>query len=307
LPDLVSILRLTRRSKRLKLPVAMSKRSPDEFRLAVQKVQRLYSTPQVLAKALKLLRDPDVDLADVSGLVRLDAALSADLLHLSNSALYSRGGDCTDLHLAVQRLGLREVLRAIGLSLTKNVFGKGLVNYGISASQYWGLSVLAGLVMEALARRANLDAAEAYLVGILHAIGRVLINEALQELGVRERWDGVTPLEEFELEHVGFTNAEAGALLLIRWDFPETMRQPIANQFGETTATSSGAFTGLLRLTLLLVKPTGTLIDKETLPDTFSRQVLIWAGFREWDELQELLAKVEDSFARVQTTMEPGR
>lgn len=282
----------------------MSKRSPEEFRMAVQKVQRLYSTPQVLAKALKLLRDPDVDLSNVEELVRLDAALSADLLHLSNSALFSRGETVTDLQLAMQRLGLREVLRAIGLSLSKNVFGKGLANYGISAAQYWGLSILAGLMMDALAQRRNLDPNDAYLIGILHAIGRVLINEALQELGSTEHWDGVQPLEEFELEHVGFTNAEAGALLLIRWDFPEHIRQPIANQFGETTATSSGAFTGLLRLTLLLVTPNGTLVPKEILPDIISRQVLTWAGFRDLDELQALLAGVEETFSKVRSAIE---
>ena len=284
----------------------MSKRSPEEFRLAVQKVQRLYSTPQVLAKALKLLRDPDVDLSNVEELVRLDASLSADLLHLSNSALFSRGGTVADLQLAMQRLGLREVLRAIGLSLSKNVFGKGLANYGISASQYWSLSILAGLLMDALAQRRNLDQSDAYLIGILHAIGRVLINEALQELGRSEHWDGVQPLEEFELEHVGFTKAEAGALLLIRWDFPEHSRQPIANQFGETTATSSGAFTGMLRLALLLVKPNGTLVPKETVPAIISRQILTWSGFRDWEELQAMLASVEEAFSKVRSAVEKG-
>lgn len=281
----------------------MSRRSPDEFRRAVQKVESLYSTPQVLAKAMQLLRNPDVDLSEVTELIRHDAALSADLLHLSNSALFSRGGDCADLHLAVQRLGLREVLRAIGLSLSKNVFGKGLANYGISAVQYWGSSVLAGLVMEALARRADRERELAYLVGILHAMGRVLINEALQELGCKDRWPGTVPLESWELEHVGFTHAEAGALLLMRWNFPEEIRQPIASQFGPPTTAASGSLTGMLRLTLALVQPMGALVPPEVLPRALTQQTLIWAGFRSWDELRQLLETVQETFGTVRTSL----
>jgi|YelNatPaOPRAMG01_1025707.scaffolds.fasta_scaffold00305_22 HD-like signal output (HDOD) protein len=280
----------------------MSRRSPEDFRHAVQKVESLYSTPQVLAKAMRLLRDPDVDLGEVTELIRHDAALAADLLHLSNSALFSRGGECADLHLAVQRLGMREVLRAIGLSLSKNVFGKGLVNYGISAAQYWGLSVLAGLMMEALARRSQREPEPAYLVGILHAIGRVLINEALQELGCRERWPGTVPLESWELDHVGFTHAEAGALLLMRWNFPEEIRQPIASQLGPPTTAASGSLTGMLRLTLALVQPVGVLVPPEALPRALTQQTLIWAGFRNWDELRQLMEAVQASFDTVRAS-----
>jgi len=266
-------------------------------------VESLYSTPQVLAKAMNLLRDPDVDLSNVSDLVRRDAALSADLLHLSNSVLFSRGGECADLHLAVQRLGMREVLRAIGLSLSKNVFGKGLVNYGITAEQYWSLSVRAGLLMEALARRGDAETEHAYLVGILHAIGRVLINEALQELGCRERWDGMTPLESWELEHVGFTHAEAGALLLVRWNFPEEIRQPIAGQFGPVTAAGSASLTGMLRMTLALFQPTGAFLPAEALSQALGNQTLVWAGFNDWEELQALLADVQAAFEKVRSTI----
>jgi HD-like signal output (HDOD) protein len=284
----------------------MTQRSPDEFRQAVQRVETLYSTPQVLAKAMRLVSDPDVDLVDVAELVRRDAALSADLLHLSNSALFSRGEVCTDLHLAVQRLGLKEVLRAIGLSLSKNVFGKGLVNYGITSEQYWGLSVLGGLLMEALARRGALNSDTAYLVGILHAIGRVLINEALPEVQCRERWDGVVPLETWELEHIGFTHAEAGALLLARWGFPGEILQPIAGQFGPPTAATSGSLTGLLRLSLILLKPSGVLISAETLSESISRQTLTWAGFREWEELRDLLDTVTTALDKVKIGIGPG-
>jgi HD-like signal output (HDOD) protein len=284
----------------------MNPRGLDDCREALRKVQKLYSTPQVLAKALELIHDPDVDLSDLSTLVSRDAALAADLLHLSNSAIYSRGGDCTSLQLAVQRLGMREVIRAIGLSLSKNVFGKGLSNYGINANEYWELSVRAGLLMEQLARRGRVESEEAYLVGILHAIGRVLVNEVLEELGRLDTWDGQTLLESWELEHVGFTHAEAGALLLVRWDFPEPIRIAVAGQFGPITSASSGSLTGLLRFTVALLRPTGGLQPAHVIRETLGQHALIWAGFQEWEELDAFLATAQETFEKVRAGFGPA-
>src|SRR5690606_27349574 len=110
-----------------------------------------YSTPGVLSKAIELIHRTDVNLEDLDELIRQDAALTADIIRLSNSALFSRGGSCADLRLALQRLGLRELIRAIELSVSKHIFGKGLSTYGITAEQYWRGSVLAALLMEQLA------------------------------------------------------------------------------------------------------------------------------------------------------------
>lgn len=270
----------------------MNARSPTEFRNAIRKVCRLYSTPEVMARAIRLVQRPDVNLEDVDALVRRDSALVADLIRLSNSAIFSRGGCCADLQLALQRLGLKEVLRAIALSLSKNLFGNGLTRYGLRAVEYWRSSVLAALLMEHFADIHGVDSSEAYTVGILHALGRILIDEVLVEVGSGEVWDRTKSLENWEVSQVGFTHAEAGALLLREWSFPTALVAPVENQLGPTSMISASSPTGMLRLTRRLL--THDAISRtHPEPATFPTDILGWAGFAAEEELLEVLADAQ--------------
>lgn len=280
------------------LPPTMNRRSPAEFRNAIRKVRRLYSTPEVLSNALRLMQQPDVNLESIENVVRNDSALVADLIRLSNSALFSRGSGSADLQIALQRLGLREVIRAIELSMSKHIFGKGLASYGVTPIQYWRTSILGALLMERLAFMNGTDGPEAYTVGILHALGRVLINVALEEVGTSTPWDRSTSLENWEVSQVGFTSAEAGALLLREWSFPQAAISPIENQLGTPAAVAAGTPVGMLRLVRLLIQA-----DPETgmatQPPVFPPDLLGWAGFANETEVQDLLADAQRQLATI--------
>lgn len=280
----------------------MNRRTPAEFRAAIRKVRGLYSTPEILAQALRLLRQPEVDLEQIEELVRRDSALVADLIRLSNSALFSRGGACSDLQLALQRLGMREVIRAIGLSLSKNMFGKGLDNYGLPAEQYWRSSLLAAVLMEQLASMNGIDAPESYTVGILHSLGRVLINQVLEELKVGERWSPGQNLERWEVSQVGFTHAEAGALLLREWNFPNPIIAPIEHQLGPPSAVSAQTPSGMLRLVRLLLAA-GQDGEPAAKPPVFPPDLLGWAGFASDQELRDLLEEAEAKVKLIQDSL----
>jgi HD-like signal output (HDOD) protein len=241
-----------------------------------------------MARAIRLVQKPDVNLEDVGDLVSRDSALVADLIRLSNSAIFSRGTGCSDLQVALQRLGLKEVLRAIALSLSKNLFGNGLNRYGLRAAEYWRSSVLAALIMEQFANIHGVDTSQAYTVGILHALGRILINEVLGEVGSNEIWDRTKCLENWEVSQVGFTHAEAGTLLLKEWAFPSPLVAPVENQLGPTSVISASSPTGMLRLTrrLLTWDPMARTTPE---PATFPPDVLGWAGFASEEELMEVL------------------
>ncbi|MCC6235347.1 MAG: HDOD domain-containing protein [Verrucomicrobiales bacterium] len=276
----------------------MNRRTPSEFRDAIRKVRKLYSTPEVLAKVLRLLQKPDVDLEDVGGVIKNDSALVADLIRLSNSALFSRGGGCVDLQLALQRLGMQQVIRAVELSLSKNVFGKGLSNYGISVEQYWRTSVLAALLMEQLANIHGVDAPEAYTIGLLQSMGRVLINEVLEEVKCPAHWERTVSLETWEVHQVGFTHAEAGALLLREWGFPASLVAPIEHQLGAPTAVPAQTTAGMLRFVriLLAADPIATTHPN---PPAFPPDLLGWSGFASEEEALSLLVEAQGQLAKI--------
>lgn len=174
----------------------------------------------MLAKVSKLAKDPNSDLADICALLKNDGALAADIIRISNSAFYAAATPHSNLNTAVNYIGLREVIRVVNLSLTRQLFARDLTSYDISAQEYWSSAVATALVMEALARHSGLDREDAYTIGIMHAIGRVLINRIILDKGYAYRWNGRQRVEEWEREAVGFDFAETGAILAEHWLFP---------------------------------------------------------------------------------------
>lgn len=256
----------------------MNPMNPDDFRASLLRVERLYSTPPVLAKASRLLSRPEVSLDQVVELIQLDPSLTADVVRISNSAMFSRGEASGGLREAVGRLGFGEVRRVLTLSLSKNVFGKGLANYGVTADEYWQDSVVGALWMAVLARRRGVDPEDAYLIGILHAIGKVLINEVLEDIGWSVFWDGRGPVEDWEREFVGFTHAEAGALLLAHWGFPENVSETIRRQETAPPPTGADVTAELLWVTRLCLAGSGGLPWAAEAPGPFPAELIACAG-----------------------------
>lgn len=263
-----------------------------DFREAVTRIETLYSTPQILGRAMKLVRRTDVGLNQIVDLVNLDQSLTADLLHLSNTALFRRGEPCTRLSDALQRLGINELIRMICLSLSKNLFGKDLAFYGITASQYWTESVWSALVMESLARSRHMDPSEAYVVGLLSQIGKVLINEALLGKNTALLWDGRKPVEAWEIEYVGFTHAAAGPLLLRRWEFPESIVRPISEQLEQPQEQDMDSLTGLLRASRVCLAATDPAVVVRVWRAPISDEFAGWFGYRSAKELRSALETV---------------
>lgn len=231
--------------------------NPDYFKRAIQSIDALGTTPAVLLKVAELAKDPNTDLATVCGLLRNDGPLTADIIRISNSSYYAPATIHTNLTSAVGHIGLREVVRVVNLSLSRQLFARDLVSYGVSAGVYWSDSIAAALVMEALAKHSGLNADDAYTMGILHAIGRVLIDRVIKEQGFTIHWDGHQPIEDWEHGSVGFDYAEAGAMLLEHWLFPSPTCDIIRWQLTPEKVVEQLSLLGSLQFTQRLLALTG--------------------------------------------------
>ena len=196
--------------------------------------------------------------------------LAADIIRISNSPYYAPTTLHSNLTSAVNCIGMREVFRAVNLSLSRRIFARDLPGYGISASDYWSASVAAALVMEALAKQSGLNPEDAYTNGILHAIGRILINHVIEERRVTVKWDGRQPVQEWERSAVGLDHAQAGAMLLEHWCFPTLTCDVIRCQLDAAKAVQEVSLLGSLKFTLRLLALTGLAFEKKgwRLPDS---------------------------------------
>lgn len=205
----------------MKIQPAAPQPTKEEYLAAVAKIERLSPAPMILAKALKLLRDPNSDLESITGLIRNDPALTGTILRVANSAFFGSGATVSSLEQAVQKIGFKESIRLLNLSVAHTLAARDLGSYGISAEEYWTECLCHGLFMEHLARvtgGANTD--EAHTVGLLRFIGRLAINEAIHVLGGGLFWDNTSPIETWEMENVGFSQIQAAVVLLTAWKFP---------------------------------------------------------------------------------------
>ncbi len=207
------------------------KTNQEQFLLAIARIEKFSPAPMILAKAIKLLRDPLADISSVSALVSNDPALAADILRCANSAFYNTGDPAQTIDQAVQRIGFRETFNLLNVAVSRVTSERDLSSYSISADDFWAESLFNGLFLRNLAKQTGkVDADEAYTVGLLRFIGRLAIDQVIQERGGGLFWLGAETVAKWENDSVGFVQAQAGAILLAKWHFPEEMVQAIAGQ-----------------------------------------------------------------------------
>lgn len=202
-----------------------------QLRSAVAKTERLPAAPRTLGRVLQLLRHPDSGIHGIAELINRDSGLAAEVLRCANSAYYSRSLRVAAINEAIHVIGFHETIRIVSLVAVRQSTHRNLTSYGIAAEDFWTESLFNGLFLDALVRRVGgIDTGEAYTAGLLRFIGRLAINQALEDLGFGLFWDGHTSLLEWERENVGLTQAEAGAQLLRKWEFPDRVVRAVEVQ-----------------------------------------------------------------------------
>jgi len=230
----------------------------DNFKEAIRTIVALGATAPVLVKVAKLINDPDTDLTDICALLKNDGPLAGDIIRISNSSYYAPATPHGNLNSAVNYIGLKEVIRVVNLSLSRQLFAHELASYGISGYDYWSDSVATALVMEALAKNSHLNPEDAYTIGMMHAIGRLVIDRVIADQGYSIYWDGDQPIQDWEREAVGLDFAETGAILVENWRFPSSTCDAIRWQLDPEKVVEPVSLLGALQFTRRLLALTGS-------------------------------------------------
>lgn len=228
----------------------------EVFLDAIGTIGNLYPAPRTLGRALTLLRDPDSDVTDIADLIGQDPALAADVLRCANSAIFGAGMRVTGIDQAVQKIGSSETIRILGRVITLGMTRQHLANYGIDAEDFWAESLFNGIFMENLATTTRaIDLDEAYLAGLLRFIGRLAINQTMHAFGAGVFWDGVESLSAWEESNVGVTYAEAGGILLRRWQISDSVALAVESQDWIESADSPVALVQALHFAGTILPP----------------------------------------------------
>jgi hypothetical protein len=143
--------------------------------------------PKVIMRLQPMLVDYNTDLREMAAVIRLERALAARILQVSNSAYMGLGSRARSIEEAITRLGFREVRRLVTIVIGMQMMEKPLPAYGLDAKELWRQAVACAIAAEQIAGYIDEDPAAAYALGLLHSVGMVVVNAWAVMVSPKER------------------------------------------------------------------------------------------------------------------------
>ncbi len=185
----------------------------------------LPSLPIIAVKIIEASKDPDISLRDVASIISADPAISAKLLKIANSPLYSQRRAINNLREALTLLGFNTALTiALSFSLFHSLKVKG--HSKCNHDNYWKRSILSAEIARILGRRFKLSKLEdLFLVGLLQDIGILALENLTPPPYFNYDKICIKHTERINLERstLKLEHSCVGAWLLNSWNFPQTI------------------------------------------------------------------------------------
>lgn len=180
-------------------------------------------------RIVDLVEDPDAGLADIAEILGQDPALTARMLRIANSPLYSRRRKISNLRQAVILFGLNGTATlALGFSLLGSFAADATA--GAALKKIHHRAILSGEIARDLGRRLGVAAPEnLFISGILQDVG-VLVLIRIYGAEYAELLDEAHSHQELsrrETAMLGHDHAEIGAWLIQRWHIPVEIQHDI--------------------------------------------------------------------------------
>jgi HD-like signal output (HDOD) protein len=179
--------------------------------------------PALASRVIEVASDPDVSLVQLANLIGKDQVLASRLLQLANSAYCAPMQEIGTISEAVVRVGSDGVRNMVfTVCFSSRMYDPGI--YGDQGRQLIEHGIGTAYVARMVADAAGEDEDEAFLYGLLHDIGKLLILKLAFDY--KRRTGTTVPADEvavaLEQHHATF-----GGITLKRWGLPGSLEEPI--------------------------------------------------------------------------------
>lgn len=202
----------------------------DRIRDYVGRIDAIPTLSRTHLELTKALRSTTLPVRDVSSIIEKDLALTAKILQMVNSMRFAPATRITRVFDAVQMIGF-DVVRALVLSIQVFEFCKSISKTELFQS-VWDHSLGTACCARRLAqveRLGNDAAEEAFLLGLLHDIGKVVLAASSHEYHLLWEMHSADSeeLNTREVEAFGASHAQVGAYLLRLWGLPDALADAV--------------------------------------------------------------------------------
>jgi putative nucleotidyltransferase with HDIG domain len=204
---------------------------PTGFSANILDIHALPALPQTLVDLIDACNRNDVNIHEVGTIVAHDVSLSARVLQLANSAFIGARSSFSDIVQAVIYLGIDTTRNLAVSAAVYETFKSVDIDEAIILPDFWYHSFLTAVLAKSLAQAARVtDLSEAYLTGLLHDIGKLLLMKSFPDRYRQILQENQSVDLEFrEREVLGITHSEAAALLIRSWRLQPEIAVAIAS------------------------------------------------------------------------------
>jgi len=188
------------------------------------RVGELSTLPHVATRIIQIADDDNTGTEDLLAAVESDPALAARVLRRVNSSYYALRNKVADLKSAISMLGFREMRNLALTAYVSRLFQDDGSRGLYSRSALWNHLVAVGTTARMIAKTCgNAMSEEAYLAGLLHDMGLILLDQHLHRAfcKVLDRVDESMATTDVEQDELTFDHAEVGAFVAEQWQLSE--------------------------------------------------------------------------------------
>ncbi len=207
-------------------------RVPNGLRERVERLRRLPPMPQTANRLLWLRAQSEPDIAELAAIVARDPSLAAQVIRYARSPFFGFRGQVESIEGAISNvLGFDMALNlALGVATCRNLTVPASGPLGLDA--FWRHAVFSATAAQSLCAllppALKVRPGMAYLTGLLHNFGTLLLGHSLQEefakLNAAVAAHPDLPVTALERRLVGIIHPQIGHWLMRAWNMPEEVK-----------------------------------------------------------------------------------
>jgi len=194
-------------------------------------IDNLPTLPVMVQQIQKLIASPNSSMNQIGTLISKDQAIAARVVRLVNSVFYGLGKKVSSIPQAIVVLGLNTVKNLVtGVSVIR-MFNSVDTTSRFDRDAFWlhsfGCAMGARLLAKGLGRH---EPDDYFLAGLLHDIGVLVLDQFFHDEFSRVLTYADEKHVEYytaELEVLGITHSEVGAMVAEKWKIPDFLIEAI--------------------------------------------------------------------------------
>lgn len=194
-------------------------------------VKSIPTLPTVLMELSRRMEDPKTSSDDLAQVIQQDQAIASKVLKLVNSPFYGYSGRINTINQGIVILGFNAIKNLVLSTSVMEAFKDIPSGDNFRMDLLWVHSASVAGVSKLLAERSGVaDPEEAFVTGLIHDIGKVLLwssePKLLSGCVLASRTHRI-PMDEIEKRVLGFMDSELAAILAENWKFPASLRESL--------------------------------------------------------------------------------